>query len=142
MESDNSQGCSHQRCCRSKLWWGVVLKPVEVSTKENEISAAPKVLTNLDRTDTVVTGDAMFTQRDLSSQIVEAGGHYVWTVKDNLPTLRADIERLFGVEGVPLGSAPRRTDFQTVTTTTKGHGRLETHTLETSALLNATTDWP
>jgi predicted transposase YbfD/YdcC len=121
---------------------GVVLKQVDVLTKENEISAAPKVLADVDLKDKVVTGDAMFTQRDLSNQIVEAGGHYVWTVKDNQPTLRADIERLFGPETVPLGSAPLRTDFQAVTTTTKGHGRLETHTLTTSTLLNATSDWP
>ena len=35
-----------------------------------------------------------------------------------------------------------RTDFQTVTTPKKGHGRVETHTLTTSSLLNATSDWP
>ena len=84
----------------------------------------------------------MFTQRDLSNQIVEGGGHYLWRVKDNQPGLRADIERLLGPEKVPLGSAPLRTDFQSVTTTTKTHGRLETHTLTTSALLNATSPWP
>lgn len=121
---------------------GVVLKQVDVLTKENEISAAPKVLTALDLKDKVVSGDAMFTQRELSRQIVGAGGHYLWTVKDNQATLRADIERLFGPEYVPLGSAPLRTDFASITQTTKGHGRLETHTLTTSSLLNATSDWP
>jgi len=109
---------------------------VDVLTKENEISAAPKVLTDIDLKDKVVTGDAMFTQRDLSAQIVEAGGHYLWTVKDNQPTLRADIERLFGPEHVPLGSAPLRTDFQSVTTTTKGHGRLEIRELVATTELN------
>jgi predicted transposase YbfD/YdcC len=121
---------------------GVVLKQVDVLAKENEISAAPKVLAAVELRGKVVTGDAMFTQRELSSQIVQAGGHYMWTVKDNQPRLRADIERLFGPERVPLGSAPLRTDFQSVTYTTKGHGRLETHTLTTSALLNTTNDWP
>jgi predicted transposase YbfD/YdcC len=121
---------------------GVVLNQVNVLSKENEISAAPKVLAGVELTGKVVTGDAMFTQRDLSSQIVEAGGHYLWRVKDNQASLRADIERLFGPERVPLGSAPLRTDFQSLTTTTKGHGRLETHTLTTSTLLNATSDWP
>jgi DDE_Tnp_1-associated len=116
---------------------GVVLNQVDVLTKENEISAAPKGLTDIDLKDKVVTGDAMFTQGDLSAPIVEAGGHYLWTVKDNQPTLRADIERLFGPEHVPLGSAPLRTDFQSVTTTTKGHGRLETQTLTSSTLLKA-----
>jgi hypothetical protein len=66
----------------------------------------------------------------------------VWRVKDNQPSLRPDIQRLFGPESVPLGSASLRTDFQSVSTTTKAHGRLETHTLTTSTLLNATSDWP
>jgi predicted transposase YbfD/YdcC len=121
---------------------GVVLNQVNVLSKENEISAAPKVLSGVELRGNAVTGDAMFTQRDLSSQIVEAGGQYVWRVKDNQPSLRADIERLFGPERVPLGSAPLRTDFQSVTTTAKAHGRLETHTLTTSTLLNVTCDWP
>jgi predicted transposase YbfD/YdcC len=121
---------------------GVVLNQVNVLSKENEISAAPKVLNGIELRGKVVTGDALFTQRDLSSQIVDAGGHYVWRVKDNQPNLRADIERLFGPERVPPGSAPLKTDFQSVTTTTQAHGRLETHTLTTSILLNSTSDWP
>jgi predicted transposase YbfD/YdcC len=121
---------------------GVVLNEVNVALKENEITAAPKVLAAVEVKGKVVTGDAMFTQRDLSRQIVDAGGHYLWKVKDNQATLRADIERLFGPEKVPLGSAPLRTDFQVATRTTKGHGRLEKYTLTTSALLNATSDWP
>jgi predicted transposase YbfD/YdcC len=40
----------------------------------------------LDLRSKVVTGDAMFAQRDLSQQIVDAGGDYVWTVKDNQST--------------------------------------------------------
>lgn len=121
---------------------GVVLNQVNVLSKENEISAAPRVLEGLDVKGKVVSGDALFTQRDLSAQIVEAGGDYLWKVKDNQPKLRADIERLFGPESVPSGSAPLRTDFQSVTTTRKVAGRIETHTLTTSALLNAATDWP
>ena len=54
---------------------GVVLKQVKVLTKENEISAAPRVLTDIDLKDKVLSGDAMFTPRDLSAEIVEAGGH-------------------------------------------------------------------
>ncbi len=88
-------------------------------SKENEIGAAPKVLSGVELRGKVVSGDALFTQRDLSSQIVEAGGHSVWRVKANQPNLRADIERRFGPEKVPLGSAPWRTDFQSVTTPPK-----------------------
>jgi hypothetical protein len=56
---------------------GVVLNQVNVLSKANEISAAPKVLSAVALGGKVVTDDAMFTQRDLSSQIVEAGGHYL-----------------------------------------------------------------
>lgn len=121
---------------------GVVLNQVNIECKENEISAAPKLLTSVDLAGKVVTGDALFTQRDLSASIVEAGGDYVWLVKDNQPSLHADIERLFGPDLVLPASAPLKTDFQTATTTTKAHGRLETRTLTTSSLLNDTTDWP
>lgn len=121
---------------------GVVLNQVNIEQKANEISAAPTVLSGLDLHGTLVTGDALFTQRELSQLIIEAGGQYAWIVKDNQPTLRADIERLFGPEKVIPGSAPLQTDFQVATTTTKAHGRLEKHTLTVSQLLNATTDWP
>jgi predicted transposase YbfD/YdcC len=121
---------------------GVVLNQVNIEEKTNEIGAAPAVLNALDLHGKIVTGDALFTQRELSKQIVEAGGQYVWLVKDNQPTLRADIERLFGPEHVPLASAPLQTDFQSSTTLRKDHGRLQTHTLTTSALLNPTSDWP
>ena len=62
---------------------GVVLNEVNVALKENEISAAPKVLGGVNLKGKVVTGDALFTQRDLSRQIVDAGGQYLWKVKDN-----------------------------------------------------------
>jgi hypothetical protein len=42
-----------------------------------------------------VTGDAMFCQRDLSQQIIDAHGHYLWFVKDNQPTLLNDIKAAF-----------------------------------------------
>jgi predicted transposase YbfD/YdcC len=121
---------------------GVVLNHVNIEEKTNEIGTAPAVLKALDLHGKTVTGDALFTQRELSKQLVEAGGQYLWLVKDNQPTLQADIERLFGPERVPLGSAALQTDFQSVTTIRKDHGRLHTHTLTTSALLNATSDWP
>lgn len=121
---------------------GVVLRQVEIGAKENELSAAPTLLKSLDLRGRVVTGDALFTQRNLSEQIVEAGGDYIWKAKDNQPSLRADIARLFGQERVPLGSGTLKTDFQSTTVYHKLSGRLETHTLTTSALLNPTTDWP
>lgn len=119
-----------------------VLNQGTVQVKENELRAAPQLLSGGEVHGKVVTGHALFTQRDLSSQLVEAGGADVWKVKDNPPPLPAAIERLFGPEQVPLGSAPLRTDFQAVTPTPQAHGRLEKHTLTTRSLLTPTRDWP
>ena len=53
----------------------------------------------------VVTGDAMFCQRDLSRQVVESGGHYLWKVDDNQPTLKEAIRSAFEPAGSPLRAA-------------------------------------
>jgi predicted transposase YbfD/YdcC len=121
---------------------GVALFQVAVDVKENEIVAAPKVLKLLDLQGKIVTGDAMFTQRALSLLIVTAQGHYVWTVKDNQPQLRQDIELLFQPEQCVPGFSPAPKDFRTAQTINTGHGRLEKRTLTTSSLLNETCDWP
>jgi hypothetical protein len=63
---------------------GIVLMQMVVEKdKENEIVVAPKLLQCLDLRNQVVIGDAMHTQRQISVQIVEAGGDFVWIVKDN-----------------------------------------------------------
>lgn len=121
---------------------GVVLFQLAVATKENEISAAPTVLRALDLTGTLVSGDAMFTQRELSSQIWEAGGDYLWMVKDNQPTLRDEIELLFDPECVCAGWSAPPVDFTTARTVNKGHGRIEERILTTSSLLAEYSTWP
>jgi hypothetical protein len=77
---------------------GVVLTQMAVDVKANEIVVAPHLLDQRDLTGVVVSGDAMFAQRRLSTQIVEAGGDYFWWVKENQPTLLADLELLFSAE--------------------------------------------
>ena len=121
---------------------GIVLAQVAVESKENEIVAAPKVLATVDLRDKIVIGDAMQTQKELSIQVVKAGGDYIWYVKDNHPELRQDIEQVFQPESHVAGFSPLRTDFQTADQVDKGHGRLEERTLTTSCLLNDYADWP
>jgi predicted transposase YbfD/YdcC len=121
---------------------GWVLFQVEVESKENEISAAPRVLKKLDLRGKIVTGDAMFAQRELSLQIIAAGGDYVWTVKDNQATLRQDIELLFQPEKTVKGFSAGVTDFRTAQTIEKNHGRLERRTLTVSAALKEHLNWP
>jgi predicted transposase YbfD/YdcC len=121
---------------------GVVLAQLAVDTKENEIVVMPELLAQIDLTGVVVVGDAMQTQRDLSIQVVEAGGDYLWFVKDNQPTLRADVELLFAPEVVATGWAALPTDFTTARQVEKGHGRLEERCLTVSSLLQDYSDWP
>jgi len=121
---------------------GVVLMQVEVETKANEIVAAPHLLEALDLRDCVVTGDAMFTQRDLCEQIILAGGNYVFPVKANQAKLQQAIADVF--VPVPLTAGHSRpilleTYAETITS---GHGRLEYRYLTLSSQLNDYLHWP
>lgn len=84
---------------------GVVLAQLKVDGKTNEPKTALELLRLIPMKGTVVTGDAIFTQRDLSEQIVGQGGDYVWTVKDNQKSLRTEIESAFEEDALP----PRET---------------------------------
>ncbi len=121
---------------------GVVLAQVQVDAKENEIVVVPSLLAQLDLHGTVVVGDAMQTQRTVSAQVVEAGGDYLWFVKDNQPTLLAQIEELFQPPPIAPGNAAPQRDFVTARQVDKGHGRLEERVLTASAMLTSYSDWP
>jgi hypothetical protein len=68
-----------------------VLAQIRVDTKTNEHKAALQLLGILPLKGTIVTGDAMFCQRDLCSTIIERGGDYIFFAKDNQPSLVIDI---------------------------------------------------
>jgi hypothetical protein len=60
-----------------------VLGQMRVESKTNEHKAALRLLGLLPLQGRVVTGDALFCQRDLGAAVVAAGGDYLWTVKAN-----------------------------------------------------------
>jgi hypothetical protein len=68
-----------------------VLTQLRVDAKTNEHKAALQALGILPVKGNILTGDALFCQRDLCAAIVAAGGDYVFTVKDNQPSLAVDI---------------------------------------------------
>ena len=122
---------------------GIVLMQMEVEKeKENEIVVAPKLLQCLDLRNKVVIGDAMHTQRQISTQIVEAGGDFVWIVKDNQANTRKAIEQLFAPEKALPGLGCPTMDFESAQTTEKQAGRIETRQITVSSLLNDYLDWP
>src|SRR6516225_6807674 len=63
--------------------------------KSNEITAIPELIKNLEIAGSIVTIDAMGCQTDIAATIREASADYVLAVKDNQPTLHADIRQVF-----------------------------------------------
>jgi len=120
----------------------VLMQMVVEKEKENEIVVAPKLLKCLDLRNKIVVGDAMQTQRQLSTQIVEAGGEYVWIVKDNQPKTREAIELLFAPEKPVAGMGCPPLDFQSAKTVNKQAGRLEERQITVSSLLKDYLEWP
>ena len=121
---------------------GIVLMQVAVEAKENEIAATPKLLATLDLKGRVVCGDAMFTQRTISLQILAQGGHYLWFLKDNQPTIKADVAQFFTPpRHVPGWRAPVMPQEQ-ARATQAGHGRIETRVLTVIPDEAGYLDWP
>jgi hypothetical protein len=74
---------------------GIVLAQQSVGEKTNEIPCVPALLDPLPLQGSVVTADAMHTQTETARYIVEKKqADYVFTVKDNQPTLKQDIADL------------------------------------------------
>ena len=63
--------------------------------KTNEHKAALRLLEGLVLQGRLVTGDAIFCQRDFCRQVIDAEGDYLVFVKDNQPTLLNDIRMAF-----------------------------------------------
>lgn len=74
---------------------GGVLSQLAVDPKTNEAKAALELLKTVVLKGRVVTGDAMFCQREVCQQILDGGGHYFVVVKDNQPELKAAIAAEF-----------------------------------------------
>lgn len=88
---------------------GCVLSQCRVDEKTNEHKAALDLLQTLVLKGRVIVGDAMFCQRDLCEQIIDSGGDYFFSVKENQPTFLREIElELAAGEAAfsPLCSAP------------------------------------
>jgi predicted transposase YbfD/YdcC len=100
----------------------LLLGQVAVSDKSNEITAIPELLRLLDLQGALVTIDAMGCQRQIAAEVVAAGGDYVLAVKENQPTLYADVERVF-LDGLEDDFAGR--EHRHHHTTDQAHGRTE-----------------
>ena len=74
---------------------GVTVAQREIPAKTNEIPEIKPLLEPLDLSARVVTADALHTQRETARFLVEdKQAHYLLTVKENQPTLYADLKAL------------------------------------------------
>jgi predicted transposase YbfD/YdcC len=99
---------------------GMAVGQVAVDAKSKEITAMPQLLELLDLRDKIVTREAMGCQKAMAETIVAGGGDYLLAVKDNQPTLHAEIHAAFATAATPPARSPRL-----YTTEDHGHGREE-----------------
>ena len=85
---------------------GSVLSQQAVPPITNEAKTAVDLLKTIVLKDRLVTGDAMFCQRELCEQIVDSGGDYLFVVKDNQPELKAAVAADFQPGFSPRQRAP------------------------------------
>jgi predicted transposase YbfD/YdcC len=90
------------------------------------------VLEALDIAGKTITTDALLTQRTLADYLLARDAHYVFTVKDNQPTLLADIRLIFEDRAQP--------DFREPPTL--AHGRIEQRAIWTTTRLNDYLNFP
>ena len=103
--------------------------------KESELGMASGLLAELDLRGKVVTGDALYAQRELSRRVTEMGGDYFWTLKDNQPGMKEAVSLLF--EQPPWGER-----FDEVVLEGRHGDRWERRRLWASAALNGLLEWP
>jgi predicted transposase YbfD/YdcC len=121
--------------------WGceqrMVLAQIATEAKSNEITAVPKLLAMLSLKGTIVTTDALNCQRAIAAQIVAQGGDYALALKENQPSLHADVVLLFDDPDCEITTMKPDVDA--------GHGRIETRTASVSSDIKALCEmhgWP
>ena len=104
---------------------GIVLGQVAVDKKSNEIRALPALLEMLSLEGTLVTADALHTQRAASEPIIGKGGNYVLTLKANQKELHKDAKEW-------LEDPEAQKEMLSCRHVGCGHGRIETRTATVS----------
>ena len=96
---------------------------------------ASGLLAQLELRGKVVTGDALYAQRELSLRVLEQGGDYFWALKDNQPSMREAVSLLFE-------QPPRGESFAEASQEGRRGDRWEKRRLWASTALNEYLDWP
>lgn len=94
----------------------------KVPNKTVEKSTLPVILQQVDVEGAIISGDAHFTVSESAEQIVDAKADYLLAVKENQPTLCAELENFFDqAHGVEWEEVPH-SFYQEIE---KSHGRID-----------------
>ncbi len=101
---------------------------------ENEISAGKRLLQRAKLENKIISGDAIFAQKQLAQIVVEGGGEYLWKLRAN----QGNIYRL------AKDYFERRTDkyAEEAASIDKGHGRIEERRITTSFRIAGEIEFP
>lgn len=101
---------------------GISIGQVKVDDKSNEITAIPDLLDIIDIKDHTITIDAIGTQKEIIDKIIDKGGNYCLSVKENQKTLFEDIDNYFNAY---INDKDELQKIRTYKTIEKDHGRIE-----------------
>lgn len=96
----------------------VVLGQLSVEEKTNEITAIPELLDLLSVKGSIITIDAIGTQKEIVNKISEKKGYYLLALKKNHKTFYEDVQLYFEDKEII-----KKADYYE--TIEKGHGRIE-----------------
>lgn len=102
--------------------FGLSLGQVACAEKSNEITAIPELLRLVDIQGTIITIDAMGTQKAIAAQIIKSKADYVLAVKGNQENLHNAVMEYFGKQ---LQSDFANIEARQHETTEEGHGRTD-----------------
>jgi len=95
----------------------LVIGSIECATKTGEIKAFRELLELLDVSGAIVVADALHCNQNSAKAVIEADADYLFVIKDNVSTIKDDIELFFKEEKAPSH-----------TTIEKNGGRIEKRT--------------
>ena len=99
----------------------LTLGEITADEKSNEITAVPELLDLIDVKGSIITADAMSCQKEIVRKIRDKKADYVIALKQNQPALWSDADLYFQTNTDKLPS---------ISTTEKGHGRIESRTYQ------------
>lgn len=88
----------------------ICLGQIKVDDKSNEITATPELMDMLDLHGTIITADALNTQKTIAAKAIAKGGDYILPVKGNHSCLLQDIALAF--DGIEIEQAREKMQWE------------------------------